>query len=204
MPQRPPPPRLDGPPVEGVASAGPTGAIPSGPLADLIDEPLLGLDAGGALLAANRAARHLLEARDTLVLRAGRPHPLDDAMAARWSGALAEAAAGRRRLLRPSDPVARTVSLQPGSIAVPVVVRVGPDRGARLRTLWAWAHAVGLSARETRVVEAVVLEGESPEAIAEHDGVPIGSVRADLRAALDKAGVPGPRALAVELTRAAR
>ena len=29
------------------------------------------------------------------------------------------------------------------------------DDDAELRTLWAWAHAVGLSARETRVVEAV-------------------------------------------------
>jgi hypothetical protein len=181
----------------------PAAPLPPGLLADLVDESLLGLDAAGTLLSANRAALRLLESGDTLAPRGGRPRPIDPALRERWAAALAEAADGRRRLLRPSDPAARTLSLQPGSVLVPVLVRVGPDRSGRLRTLWAWAQAVGLGAHETRAVEAV-LEGEPPAEIAEHDGTTVEVVRGDLRAALAKAGVRGPLDLAAELVRAPR
>lgn len=181
----------------------PAAPLPPGLLADLVDEPLLGLDAAGTLLSANRAALRLLESGDTLAPRGGRPRPIDPALRERWAAALAEAADGRRRLLRPSDPAARTLSLQPGSVLVPVLARVGPDRSGRLRTLWAWAQAVGLGAHETRAVEAV-LEGEPPAEIAEHDVTTVEVVRGDLRAALAKAGVRGPLDLAAELVRAPR
>jgi DNA-binding CsgD family transcriptional regulator len=181
----------------------PVDPLPPGLLADLVDEPLLGLDAAGMLLSANRAALRLLESGDTLAPCGGRPCPVDPALRERWAAVLAEAAAGRRRLLRPSDPAARTLALQPGSVIVPVLVRVGSDRSGRLRTLWAWAHAVGLGAHETRAVETV-LEGESPAEIGEHDGTTVEAVRGDLLAALAKAGVRGPHDLAVELARAPR
>jgi len=172
-------------------------------LADLIDDAVLGVTAKGALLAANRAAHRLLEAREGIEMIGGLPLPVDTRLRLLWPEALREAAAGRRRLLWSRDEQGRSISLQPGPAAVPVVVRVGDDPNGRLRRLWAYAHATGLSAQETRVLEALV-EGEDPATIAGRHQVAMATVRSQIRGVLAKAGVNGMRELLAQVMRVLR
>jgi DNA-binding CsgD family transcriptional regulator len=171
-------------------------------LADLIDEPLLGLGQDGALLAANRAAWRLLDRGDTLALVDGRPMPADAVLRGRWPAALAEAARGRRALLWARGEFARPIVLQPGAPSTPVVLRVGRDAFGRLRMVGAYAQSIGLTAQETRVLEAIV-DGDAPSAIAARHRVSIATVRTQVRSVIAKAGVRGMRELVVAVVRLA-
>jgi DNA-binding CsgD family transcriptional regulator len=202
-----PPPDLTRPVAGTAAFAGrtATGAAPQPleSLAEFVDEPWLGLAADGLLLGANRAARRLLEANEVLrVERGGRVAPVDATLAAGWRDALAEVRAGRRRLLWGSAPDARAIVMQPGGDAMPVVVRVGDDSIGRLRRLWAFAHSVGLSAQETRVLEGLVA-GLGPADIAKRHEVAIATVRTQVRGVLSKTQVRGMRELLALVARVA-
>ncbi|RPH43140.1 MAG: hypothetical protein EHM87_14630 [Burkholderiales bacterium] len=175
--------------------------VPSFPgLSDLIDDAWLVLSADGGLLGANRAARGLLQLGDTLVVDRGRVVPADPVLRMTWRAALDEARVGRRRLLWSREAGARALSLQPGGPGAPVLVRVGDDATARLRRLWAYAHAIELSAQETRVLEALV-DGESPAGIARRHEVGIATVRTQIRGVVTKARVGGMRELLAHVAR---
>lgn len=169
-------------------------------LVDLLDEPLIGLAADGALADANAAAWRAFARGDTLVLKASRPRPTDDALQARWCAAIGDACAGRRRLLWSSRPGSRSIALHPGSPGTPVVVRVGRDGAGLLRMLWAYGHAIGLTAQETRVLEGLA-DGEAPAAIAAALDVKVSTVRSQVSAIISKAGVRDTRELIAELAR---
>lgn len=173
-------------------------------LIDLIEEPLFGLSADGALLVANRAAWRVLDQADTLVLHGGRPVPVDEEMQVGWRAALADAHAGRRRLLWLRGRAdARSVLLQPGAAGVAaVLVRLGRDAAGRSRLVAAYAATVGLTLQETRVLEAIV-EGHSPDAVAQRHRVSIATVRTQIRNMTVKAGVTGMRELIADVLRAA-
>ncbi|MFM1991958.1 MAG: hypothetical protein RJA99_4915 [Pseudomonadota bacterium] len=171
-------------------------------VAESIDEPWLGLDPEGRLLAANRVARRLLEAADLLWIERGRVVPADIRLQPAWREALAEVRAGRRRMLWSGDPAVRSILMQPGAEAVPVILRVGHDAIGRLRRLWAFAHAIGLSAQETRVLEGLVA-GDGPAEIAERHEVAIATVRTQVRGVLGKAQVGGMRELLALVARLA-
>lgn len=186
------------PPAGRPPAAGTCGPVP---LADLIDEPVLGLSADGALVAANRAAWVLIDRGDTLVLHEGRPVPADGVLHARWRASLDEVVRGRRRLLR-GEGSARAIVLQPGAGTAPIVARVCGDPMRRLRMVAAYAHSIGLTAQETRVLEAIV-DGLAPAAIAARRRVSIATVRTQLRGVIVKAGVRGMRELLAEVARIA-
>jgi DNA-binding NarL/FixJ family response regulator len=80
---------------------------------------------------------------------------------------------------------------------------LGDDPNGRLRRLWAYAHATGLSAQETRVLEALV-EGEDPATIAGRHQVAMATVRSQIRGVLAKAGVNGMRELLAQVMRVLR
>jgi DNA-binding CsgD family transcriptional regulator len=198
------------PPLSGPSGhSGPSGAVPLAAavsipafagLADLIDDAWLVLSADGGLIGANRAARRLLQAGDTLTIDRGRVVPADPRVRATWRLALDEARAGRRRLLWSRDAEARAVSLQPGGPGAPVLVRIGEDATGRLRRLWAYAQAIGLSAQETRVLEALS-DGESPAGVARRHEVGIATVRTQIRGLVTKARVRGMRELLAHMAR---
>lgn len=202
-----PPPDLTRPVAGTAALAGRTATWaatqPLESLAEFVDEPWFGLAADGLLLGANRAARRLLEANEVLrVERGGRVAPVDATLAAGWRDALAEVRAGRRRLLWGGAPDARAIVMQPGGDSMPVVVRIGDDSIGRLRRLWAFAHSVGLSAQETRVLEGLVA-GLGPAEIAERHEVAIATVRTQVRGVLSKTQVRGMRELLALVARVA-
>lgn len=181
------------------------GALPPSALesmAELVDEPWLGLDGDGGLVVANRAGRRLLETADLLRAERGRVVPVDPIVAGGWRDALAEVRAGRRRLLWSGDTEARSIAMQPGGEAVAVILRVGDDAIGRLRRLWAFAHAIGLSAQETRVLEGLV-EGLGPAEVADRHEVAIATVRTQVRGVLAKARVGGMRELLALVARVA-
>jgi len=175
-------------------------AVAGTELADLIDDPWLALSGDGALLGANRAARLLLQAGDTLVLERGRIVPADLRLRVSWRAALDEARAGRRRLLWSREAEARSLLLQPGGANAPVLLRVGDDSTGRLRRLWAYAQANALSAQETRVLEALA-DGESPAGVARRHLVGISTVRTQIRGIVTKARVGGMRELLAHMAR---
>ena len=175
-------------------------AVAGQDLADLIDDPWLALSADGALLGANRAARLLLQAGDTLMLERGRVVPADLRLRVTWRAALDEARAGRRRRLWSREADARSLLLQPGGVNAPVLLRVGSDTTGRLRRLWAFAQATGLSAQETRVLEALA-DGESPAGVARRHQVEISTVRTQIRGIVTKTRVRGMRELLAHMAR---
>jgi DNA-binding NarL/FixJ family response regulator len=175
-------------------------AVAGQDLADLIDDPWFALSADGALLGANRAARRMLQAGDTLVLERGRVVPADLRLRVTWHTALDEARAGRRRLLWSREADARSLSLQPGGVNAPVLLRVGDDATGRLRRLWAYAQANALSAQETRVLEALA-DGESPAGVARRHQVGVCTVRTQIRGIVTKTRVRGMRELLAHMAR---
>lgn len=174
------------------------------PLADLSEDPLLGLSADGVPLVANAAAIRMMERGDTFALRDGRLVPLDPAIAAVWRTALLDAHAGQRRLLwGRGSPSGRSVLLRPGPPEVaPVVARAGRDADGLRATIDAYGAAIGLTPQETRVVEAL-LRGDSPGQIARRHRVSIATVRTQIRNATLKAGVAGMRELVADVLRTA-
>jgi DNA-binding CsgD family transcriptional regulator len=202
---------LHAPSVPGTAPSARVSPNPSSPipahaavaapeLADLIDDPWLALSVDGALLGANRAARLLLQAGDTLMLERGRVVPADLRLRVSWRAALGEARAGRRRLLWSREADARSLLLQPGLANAPVLLRVGDDSTGRLRRLWAYAQANALSAQETRVLEALA-DGESPAGVARRHQVGISTVRTQIRGIVTKTRVGGMRELLAHMAR---
>lgn len=176
------------------------GLVSAQELSDLIDEAWLVLSAESMLLGANRAARLLLQAGDTLIIERGRVVPVDLRLRVTWRAAVDEARIGRRQLLWSRETDARALSLQPGGPSAPVLVRVGEDATGRLRRLWAYAQAIALSAQETRVLEALV-DGESPAGVARRHAVGIATVRTQIRGVVTKARVRGMRELLAHMAR---
>lgn len=201
------PPDLPVPTVAGPLPVAPRLAPAAAPSAleavvEHLDEPWLGLDADGRLLAANRAARRLLDTADLLKVDRTRVVPVAPRLQFGWRDALAEVRAGRRRMLWSGDSEARSILMQPGCETVPVILRVGDDAIGRLRRLWAFAHAIGLSAQETRVLEGLVA-GDGPAEIAARHEVAIATVRTQVRGVLGKAQVRGMRELLALVARLA-
>ena len=183
-----------------VHEAPPVAPVGVDAIAELVDEPWLALGHDAELLGANRAARRLLDGGEPLVLDRGRVVPSDPRVRAMWRASLAEVRAGRRRLLWSREPDARSILLQPGEGSTPVIARVGDDPIGRLRRLWAYAHAIGLSAQETRVLEGLVA-GDGPAEIAARHEVAIATVRTQIRGVLTKARVGGMRELLAQVVR---
>lgn len=181
-------------PSRGIAR--PDQADPLGPF----DAPLIGLDADGALVVANRPGWRVLERSDTLAVRDGRPLPADPERVMRWRGALQDALVGRWRLLCPKRPEARTILVRPGrdDSAIRILVRLGPDEAARRAVLRAYADAIGLTGQETRVLECLV-DGDPPAVIAARHRVSLTTIRTQVRMTVDKAGVRGARGLLARL-----
>lgn len=167
---------------------------------DLLDEPVLGLTADGALLLANGPARRLLDRGDTLMQRAGHPVPVDDTLRSRWRAVLHDVLAGRRRMLCSARPDGRPILLRPGAGDVRVIVRIGRDPTARIQAVRCYAESIGLTGQETRILEALV-DGQSPAAIACRHGVSLSTVRTQIRATIDKAGARGTRGLIATVAR---
>ncbi len=172
---------------------------------DRLHTSALVLDAEGRLLYANAQGESLLRESSSLALSAGRVVAMEPHLGFRWRLLVQQAAlavggtllferAGRPPLTALVTPL--RVASQPDA-AVLVMLR---DPELQVPSPDLLCQLFGLTATEAKVAAAIT-EGQSPENIAHHMEIGIGTVRSHLRQVLVKTGTHRQNELAALITR---
>lgn len=168
---------------------------------------VLHLGAGGRLMFANSAALALLDRGDGLAFRGGRVHAVHNGSAARLSTALARAVGagvGDTFAIARRSGEAYPATVLPlgeagGSREAALLIVSDPD-AAPPASPERWSALYGLTEAESGVAECL-MEGLSPEQIAERRGVRISTVRSLLQRVMHKAEVSRQSELVAKLAR---
>ncbi len=194
------------PPV--LASARTPDALPTRVFAlafDEIDYGILLVDAQARVLHTNHAARQELDASHPLQLRDGTVHALVERDTQPLRAALAGAAGrGLRCLLELGDGSQRVrvtvVPLPASGQAATTMLMLGRRQVCERLSVQAYARSQGLTAAETRVLEALCAD-TPPTRIAAQQGVALCTVRAQIGSIRTKTGAPSIRDLVGRIAR---
>ncbi len=190
-------------PTQDLSSGKSLDFLPDMPLASISDlasaidtlaHPLMALFPEGLLLHANQAARELLAQDQTFVLGPDQHvSPRSVQYRSPFIAALQAASAGVPQQLHWADgPLGLHVTLRPlgtpvaGTPAPPVLLMLAPPEDTPFDAI-GFASTYGLSAAETRVLEAL-LHGHKAEQAADRLGVGVATVRSQIAAIRKKTG----------------